>query len=476
MILYTNLNNIREKKKIIIPESKLALLSEALSDEVFHYTSLNTGLKIANTDTIYLQSALGGSADNTNRKELYYLSLTRQRNVNFGYSYKFKTAGVRIEFDGRKLSQRFKGKAIDYWGSSMGKMSYYNGNRDTDLDSKAHHTSNESEDRMFSNEPTLYDAHKYIKRIDVIFNPQDKNQYQYVYHMLMSKLNRWIFVYDNENYSRYYDTKPNDKADRKTYANVLAKILKFMFAGEVSEKDSGREAANLLKQYGLEKYLNGQLISNINSGYYGGMRGIMDEISNEISGLSRQPNEESQKVVKLLTDYFRKHGLKSYRDALKYKTELGTVSDYDSDQLTDKEKQIQFLTYKGRDFNEIIIPNPNKTSFWDIIPDRERFINNLYGMAEGKHKSKDDNHFYYYLQHLAKNNISVSQMLDIVNKLGIGDEEKRELFNFGSFQYENLKFFQAASYRLPQFVNSQDFYHGKDSINNKNQIRKYYLK
>lgn len=28
MILYTNLNNIREKKKIIIPESKLALLSE----------------------------------------------------------------------------------------------------------------------------------------------------------------------------------------------------------------------------------------------------------------------------------------------------------------------------------------------------------------------------------------------------------------------------------------------------------------
>lgn len=48
MILYTNLNNIRERKKIIIPESKLALLSEALSDEVFHYTSLNTGLKAEN--------------------------------------------------------------------------------------------------------------------------------------------------------------------------------------------------------------------------------------------------------------------------------------------------------------------------------------------------------------------------------------------------------------------------------------------
>lgn len=97
-------------------------------------------------------------------------------------------------------------------------------------------------------------------------------------------------------------------------------------------------------------------------------------------------------------------------------------------------------------------------------------------MAEGKHKSKNNELFKQYLQRLFKNNISVSQMLDIVNKLGIGDEEKRELFDFGSFQYENLKFFQAASYRLPQFVNSQDFYYGKDSINNKNQIRKYYLK
>jgi len=495
MILYTNLNNIREKKKIIIPESKLALLLEALSDEVFHYTSLNTGLKIANTDTIYLQSALGGSADNTNRKELYYLSLTRQRNVNFGYSYKFRTAGVRIEFDGRKLSQRFKGKAIDYWGSSMGKMSYYNGNRNSNLDSKAHHTSNESEDRMFSNEPALYDAHKYIKRIDVIFNPQDEKQYQLVYHMLMSKLNRLIFVYDNENdfnkqsdntlnkqinddyknFDKYYGTKPNDIQDRKSYANILSKVLKLMFIGEVSQNDFGKETANLLRQYGLEKYLNGNLISNISNGYQN-VRDIMDDVSNEISGLSRQPNEESQKIVKLLTDYFKKHGLKTYKDALKYKTELGVLSDYDSDQLTDKEKEIQFLTYKGHNFNEIIIPNPNKTSFWDIIPDRESFIDNLYWAAEDKHGSKNNESFYKYLQHLAKNNISVSQMLDIVNKLGIGDEEKRELFDWGTFQYENLKFSQAIGYRLPQFVNSNNFYYGKDSIDNGNQIRKYYLK
>lgn len=496
MILYTNLNNIREKKKIIIPESKLHLLTEALSDEVFHYTSLQHGLKIANTDTIYLQSALGGTADNMNTKEMYFLSLTRQRNANFGYSYKFSKSGVRIEFDGRKLSQRFKGKAIDYWGSSMGKMSYYNGDRNTSFDSKAHHTRNESEDRMFSNEPTLYDAHKYIKRIDVIFNPQNETQYQYVYHMLMSKLSKYIFVYDNENdfnkqsdntlnkqinndygnYGKYYNTKPNDNTDIKSYAYILGKILNFIFSGEISEKNTGKEAANLLKQYGLEKYLNGQLINNIKKGNIGNIRNIIDEISNVISDFSRQPNEETQKIVKLLTDYFKKHNLKTYRDALKYKIELGVVSDYDSDQLTDKEKEIQFLTYKGHNFNEIIIPNPNKTSFWELFPDRENFINNLYYAAEDKHNSKDNESFYKYLQHMAKNNVTVSQMLDTVNKLGIDDTVKKELFDFGTFQYENLKFFQATSYRLPQFINSEDFYYGKDSIINKNLIRKYYLK
>lgn len=67
-------------------------------------------------------------------------------------------------------------------------------------------------------------------------------------------------------------------------------------------------------------------------------------------------------------------------------------------------------------------------------------------------------------------------MLDIVNKLGIDDEDKKQLFDWGTFQYENLKFFQATGYRLPQFVNSDNFYRGKDSIDNKNQIRKYYLK
>lgn len=506
MILYTDLKE-HKKKTIIIPESKLHLLSEALTDVVFHYTTLSTGLKIVNTDTIYLQSALGGTADNMKRKELYYLSLTRQRNANFGYSYKFRKQGVRIEFDGQKLSQRFKGQAIDYWGSSMGKMSYYTNRGDDFNDTKQHHTDAESEDRMFSNKPTLYDAHKYIKRIDVIFDPKDENQFQYVYHMLMSSLNKIIFVYDNENdfnkqsdntlnrqiydnhdnFSKYYNTKPNNSDDNTSNASTLSKILKFMFSGEVDANNVGKEASKLLKQYGLEKYINGQLINAVNDVLpFGGIKTLIDDISNDMSGLSSHPNEERQKIVKLFTDYFKKNGFKTYADAYKHKVGLGMTSEYDSDQVIDKEKEKTFLTYKGSNFNEVLIPNPDKTSFWQIISDKEQFIEDLYYYAVNqygydeqdkiKHKSKDNESFYKYLQYLAKKNVSVSQMLGIINKLGLNDEEKKQLFNFGTFQYENLKFFQAKSYRLPQFINSKDFYYGQDSITNTNQIRKYYFK
>lgn len=148
MILYTSLKG-HKIKKVIIPESKLHLLT----DIVYHYTSLKNAYKITSTDTMHLQSALGGSADNMNRKELYYLSTTREKNSNFGYAYKFKNSGVRIEFDEQKLSQRFKGQAIDYWGDSMGKQSYYDGSRGDDFETKQRHTSSEAEDRLFSNQP-----------------------------------------------------------------------------------------------------------------------------------------------------------------------------------------------------------------------------------------------------------------------------------------------------------------------------------
>lgn len=491
MILYN-----KENKKIFMKESQLKMLTEALSDIVFHYTSIGNAYKMVTSDAIHFQSALGGTADNTNRKELFYLSLTRQRNANFGYSYKFRKDGARIEFDGRKLSTKFRGKAMDYWGSSMGLQSYYNGNRNDSFDSKQHHTSAESEDRLFSRTPTLYNAHEYIRRIDIVVDPTNETLMQYVYHMLMSPLNRLIFVYDNENdfnkqsdniinkkitdynsgnFEKYFTTKPNDRLFHETPSGELADVLKLMLVGDVDENNMAREASNLLKKYELSKYINSKLINNITNGYFN-INELISKVSDEILGLSRRPTEDGQKIIKMFSDYFSKNGLKTYDDLRKLKVTKGLFSDYDSDRLIDKDKQVRFLTYK-RGFDRILIPDPNKTSIWDIMDvDKETFASNLSYYAEGKHNSKDDDSFYKYAQHLTKNNISVIKMLNIVNKLGLSDDEKKELFDWGTFQYEDLPWYEAYVSKLPQFAKMNYSSYDKEYLKNKDLVRKYYFK
>lgn len=489
MILYTN--NKHKKKIVIIPESKLpSLLNEALSDNVYHYTTITAGLKIVNSDTMYLQSALGGVADNTKTKELYYMSLTRQRNSNFGYSYKFQRKGVRIEFDGRKLSQRFKGKPLDYWGASMGKQSYYN-NPDQSFDTKQHHTDAESEDRLYSNEPTIYNIHNYIKRIDVIINAENETQVHYAFLMLTSMLRNFIHVYDNikdfdnqsdntinetitslENYGKFSKTTPNDSFDRTLYNGELSKILQLMLRGETDDKNMKQEAAKLLKQYNLENYINKGVLNNLNHNFFGGIKSLIEEVSNDMSGLSRKPSEETQKIVKMFTDYFKKNNLKTYTDLYKYKLQLGLGTEYDTAKFVDKNKTIKFLTFKDPwKWKEIIIPNPNKTSFWFFIEDREEFINNLYNETLDKHNSKDDDSYYKYLQHLAKNNVSVTQMLSILNKLGINGHELEQITGRReSFQYEDLSYVQALGYNLPETYKQdstrQDYYQNSRKIMN----------
>lgn len=291
---------------------------------------------------------------------------------------------------------------------------------------------------------------------------------------------------DNVDYfTKYHDNPPSEKNVNNTH--YIGKILKFMLNGEVEEKNKGREIAKLLKQYGLEKYLNGNMIELADKTLpFGGYKTLIDDVSNIITDLSSKPTDEGQKIVKMFSDYFKKNGFKTYSDAYKHKIGLGMGTEYDSDEVTDKEKEIKFLTYKGDSFLEVIIPEPDKTSFWQIINDKDKFINDLnyfvseqysdYEQDKVKHNSKNNESFYKYLQHLAKNNVSVTQMLTILGKLKLNDEEMKTLLNFGTFQYENLKFFQAKYYRLPQFINSNDFHRGEDGIKNANIIRKYYFK
>ena len=113
-------------KNIIINEKQYNILKkiieESLSKKVYHFTTLSSVMDIINDDKFILSSSLFGDADNFNKNKKFFISLTRQRNGSIGYS---KPYNVRICFDGDKLNNKFSGKAIDYWGDSMGKQEYY---------------------------------------------------------------------------------------------------------------------------------------------------------------------------------------------------------------------------------------------------------------------------------------------------------------------------------------------------------------
>lgn len=124
----------------------------AITDIVFHATYINQLANILTSNTFTLSTSIGTDADDEHQNgKLFYLSTTRTRlgkyhANNSGYG------SVLLTLDGRKLGQRFSGKAIDYWGEEF--RQHYKG-------------AYEEEDRVFSDEPTIANAKSYILKIDI---------------------------------------------------------------------------------------------------------------------------------------------------------------------------------------------------------------------------------------------------------------------------------------------------------------------
>lgn len=109
----------------IVRECIKEILSEGITDITYHFTSLDSCIKILSKDSFYL-SLSSNKNDAYDNKRLFYLSTQRSRNKRFGYSGSiFNGSCVRIQLNGNALSTRYKGRPIDYWGPNIGKQSYY---------------------------------------------------------------------------------------------------------------------------------------------------------------------------------------------------------------------------------------------------------------------------------------------------------------------------------------------------------------
>jgi len=467
-------------KKINILESQYRVLNEGLSNLLYHFTSIGNGYNIAKDGVIMLQSALSKDAEDYDNKRKYYLSCSRIRNGNFGYSRKFMDGGVRIELDGDALSSRFKGKPIMYWSGLGDKYRYYEklprNYKDTlnhlsydierfkkknpsaseddienfvknNFDNYAQtHISNESEDRIFSYEPVIRDIEKYVRSIDVLLpnfeNDEEKMRIasDFRYH---TKLGKLVRIFDSAlEFNKVNGSDANDKVKYNQEASsrheglddhriryALKQVIYFIaYANEEYEgKKFPVAVAKLLDKYHLDEFKG--MIGDLTRGFRNifSATQVIENLDTVRRDLSDYPNETTYKILKMFTDYSLSIGGKTFRDTCRKKIKISDEYNGHDDtyKRIDTSKKYGFLVVD----KYTLSLNPNIDKFRDAMRwDDEHCKYYADSVAyevmneDGYTKtSKNYNSMFYFLYKLFR----VGSVMDVYNtfkKLGLNKE------------------------------------------------------
>mgnify|MGYP001318584018 CR=1 FL=1 len=151
----------------LIMENWNKFLKEGITDVVFHKTRLDLAADILEKDKFMTSVAFGTPADMAvNKKKLYYFSTMRSPS---GEYYK-PMPSVTFKLDGRKLGEKSKASAVDYWGPD--------------------YPTDEMEDRVFTNEPYLEPASRYISEIHIGIEIKPKQKHRPARIKEVEKINK----------------------------------------------------------------------------------------------------------------------------------------------------------------------------------------------------------------------------------------------------------------------------------------------
>jgi len=156
MKLNENIDRIKNLMGISNPYEE-NIISEGLSDILYHFTSLLNLLKILETDKFYVRMIYFNKIEyNLTKKRNFFFSTTRNKSLISNEASDFALHPVRIKLDGRKLSQRYKGAPVDYFGDTYQPSTKSPKSKDAEF-----------EDRIMLDEPYIENASKYSLDMDI---------------------------------------------------------------------------------------------------------------------------------------------------------------------------------------------------------------------------------------------------------------------------------------------------------------------
>jgi len=154
-------------EQVKIVEGVNTSLKEGISPIVYHYMGIRNAASVLQQNKFRLTASPGTGAEKALQKgdRMYYLSTTRHKLG--GYHIDNSWSGVIFELDGSKLAQNHAGKAVDYWGPE-----FYGQPGGKGPEKK------EAEDRVYSYEPYIENANRYIKSVHVLYDEKGQESHK----------------------------------------------------------------------------------------------------------------------------------------------------------------------------------------------------------------------------------------------------------------------------------------------------------
>ena len=254
----------------------MQILTEGLSDILYHSTSLYNVLRILKSNRLQLTPDIGTDAETGLRKKnkIYYMSFARSKMGDYHSPSKYAGNLSLLVVDGRQLKQDgYSGSPVDYWGW---------GDKD------------EMEDRLYSKQPYIEDAAKYITEIHTYYNPEgsEENKAKSIRWMrsayiMAKKLGIPMYVYDDvEAFKllnkakttsistlRYNTDEPQLKPYQRVSRNYFAPYMELLSVNDKTKLSS--DAKRIL--YNIQGWSKDDAI-----------RSLAADIHNERTGQSRQ--------------------------------------------------------------------------------------------------------------------------------------------------------------------------------------------